>query len=254
MNVIDGFILSVLVVLFIMQALVLRKLKKIHVFCWKLKDQISESSVHTVRNLESLDVLYRELQFNQAILPTMGFAGSPDFLRLISDYVSKSEAKYVLECSSGVSTIVLAQALKLKGEGHVYSLENDERYAEESRHNLKKYGLEEWATVITAPLTNMDLDGREYQWYSIEGLPSNVSFDALIVDGPPWSVPKSSRYPAGPLLFKLLHAGAHVFLDDYVRKDEQAVVEMWMSENPSLTLVKHRFMKGCAELIKGSIS
>ncbi|MBL4800460.1 MAG: class I SAM-dependent methyltransferase [Emcibacter sp.] len=226
------------------------KVRKIHQFCWKLKDEISYKSIQTVKNIEDLDVLYRELKFTKSLPPTMGFAGSPDFLRLVADYARLENVENILECSSGLSTIVLAQTFKLKGKGHVYSLENSADYAEKSRENLKKYGLEDWATVITAPLTDMRLNNEDYSWYDIDNKIPELEFDGLVIDGPPWSVSKNARYPAGPILFKYLRKEAHIFLDDYDREEEQVAVDMWLAEQPGMTLMIHRFMKGCAELIK----
>jgi len=227
------------------------KIKKIHLFCWDLSDKISVGIAQSVRNVEALDYLYRKFNFSEPLPPTMGFAGSPDFLRLIADYALNDNVEKILECSSGISTIVIAQAFKTKGKGHVYSLENDAKYADITRNTLKKYGLEEWATVITAPLVEMKLSGDQYAWYDFSDKIPDVTFDGLVIDGPPWSVSKNARYPAGPHLFPKLRAQGHIFLDDYIREEEQAAVEIWLSENPGMSLIKHPFMKGCAELIKG---
>ncbi|WP_168190340.1 O-methyltransferase [Luteithermobacter gelatinilyticus] len=211
---------------------------------------MGKQSTNVIRNIESLDSLYRELKFPRSLPPTMGFAASPDFLRLIADYAASEDVDHILECSSGISTIVLAQVMKLKGRGHVYSLENDAQYADISRENLKKYDLEDWATVITAPLTEVSLQGQVYNWYDIDEKLPDIEFDGLVVDGPPWSVSENARYPAGPQLFGKLKTGAHIFLDDFVREGEQKAVEMWLRDNPNITLFRHPLMKGCAELVK----
>lgn len=65
-----------------------------------------------------------------------------------------------MECSSGASTIVLAQSAKLNGRGHVFSLEHDRDYATKSRVELEKQSLSDWATVIDAPLQEYIFDGK----------------------------------------------------------------------------------------------
>ncbi len=231
--------------------LLLRKVIKVHIFCWDLKSELATQTVQTIRNVEALNSLYHRLDLKMPLPPTMGFAGAPDFLRHVTDYAARADVENILECSSGLSTIVIAQAMKQKGRGHVYSLEHDAKYAAITRDNIKKYGLADWATVITAPLTGHNLAGQSCQWYDIKGKLPEIVFDGLVIDGPPCSVSVNARYPAGPLLFGLLGRNAHVFLDDYIREEEQKSVDMWLAENPGMVLQKHAFMKGCAELVVG---
>ncbi len=171
-------VVFILLAIFCLLLLVYRKVKKIHDFCWTLKDEISEKSISTVRNIEALDVLYRDLKFNNSLPPTMGFAGSPDFLRLVADYAARDDVDHILECSSGISTIVIAQTMKLKGKGHVYSLENSAEYAKFPREYLRSYGLEDWATIITAPLTQTTIN--EFPTYGlIETKPCSLCVPSL---------------------------------------------------------------------------
>jgi predicted O-methyltransferase YrrM len=96
----------------------------------------------------------------------------------------KAKPRNILECSSGVSTIVLAQCAKLNGCGHVISLEHDSQYAEMTRKQLIEFQLQEFATVIDAPLVDVAVDGDLYKWYSLAHLPES-KFELLVIDGPP---------------------------------------------------------------------
>lgn len=76
----------------------------------------------------------------------------------------------VLECGSGLSTLVLAAKCK------VTSLEHDPSWAMHTRAMLERCDLE--AEVLCKPLKN--------EWYDYPG----GEFDALVIDGPPRGISK----------------------------------------------------------------
>ena len=63
----------------------------------------------------------------------------------------RSGRREVVECGSGVSTVVLARALREVG-GRLYSLEHDLAWAERTRSLLDDEGLDRFARVVDAPL------------------------------------------------------------------------------------------------------
>ncbi len=56
--------------------------------------------------------------------------------------------------------------MQLNARGHVYSLEHDPEYAEKTRKELQKHNLDEWATIIDAPLMKYTIENRAYEWYT----------------------------------------------------------------------------------------
>jgi predicted O-methyltransferase YrrM len=139
----------------------------------------------------------------------------------------------IVECGSGVSTIVLARALRAS-EGRLHSLEHDPGWATFVRSWLEREGLERVATVIEAPLRPhpLALDGTGwYEQAALARLPRD-GIELLLVDGPPAGEPGlgRSRYPALPALAERLVDGAMVVLDDVDRSGEAEVLAAWERE------------------------
>jgi hypothetical protein len=132
----------------------------------------------------------------------------------------------------------------------VLSLEHDPYYAEQTRQQLRRHGLQDWAQVLDAPLQPHALAGASWPWYDIGGLPAALAIDLLVIDGPPQATRTLARYPAGPLLFPRLNPGAQVFLDDAARSDELAILQRWQHEFPSLEHTMRVCEKGCAVVTK----
>lgn len=159
---------------------------------------------------------------------TRGWAASPDFLLQVVKHALREKPMTIVECSSGTSTLVLARACQLNGQGHVVSLEHDPHYAQSTRDSLRLNGLAPYATVIDAPLLPVRIGEERWHWYAHDLLPSAI--DLIVVDGPPGTTQALARYPALPLLKDKLAHQATVFLDDANRPDEVEIIRRWQSE------------------------
>ncbi|ELX08754.1 hypothetical protein Jab_2c08110 [Janthinobacterium sp. HH01] len=239
---------TVLSLLLAISLYALHKLRSMHIMLYDVRDQAHHDQAGLFRQLEALQGLYIELDLRHSLPPTRGWAASPDFLLEVARHARTLRQATVLECSSGVSTLVLARCMQLNGGGKVYSLEHDVHFAAQTRAHLRRHGLQDFATVIDAPLTPYDLDGLSWPWYDLAQLPALPSFDLLVIDGPPQATRAEARYPAGPLLFPRLSAGATVYLDDAARPDEQAILRRWRQEFPKLAQSSPGCEKGCAVL------
>ncbi|RRR96463.1 class I SAM-dependent methyltransferase [Glycomyces terrestris] len=176
--------------------------------------------------IEDLTALYRDIEPDRALPPLHGWAAGPDLARYLYRRVVEDGRTRVLECGSGSTTVVLAYALKSVGRGHVHALEHDPRFAEATRAMLKERGLDQWATVLDAPLTDVEVEGAPWRWYDPAVLPA-APIDLLLVDGPPGTTGPQARYPALPVLVDRLAEDAVVVLDDTRRDDEHRIGERW---------------------------
>lgn len=227
----------------------LYKIRKIHLMQFRLFRQLNDVLPRQIdtqfRQLEALLNLQAEMDLPGSLPPTRGWAASPDFLVAIAAAARELRPQFVVECSSGASTIVLARCLQRNGSGHVYSLEHDPVFAAKTRADLTRLGLLEWATVIDAPLSERLISDKKWLWYATDGLPAELVIDLLIIDGPPMDTQALARYPAGPLLFPHLSVGARVFLDDADRPDERTIVQRWVAEFAGVKETRIEAEKGC---------
>jgi hypothetical protein len=243
-----GIALSVLFALVIL-LWAFHKVRRAHLLLYELRSEHEKDLTTLFNQLEALHGLYLELKFPVSLPPTRAWAASPDFLLLIAQHALDSKPEVIVECGSGVSTLVLARCMQLKGSGHVYSLEHDSEFTQKTRQHLERHELSKWATVFHAPLYGHHLHGEQWPWYSEEVLPK-LPIDMLVIDGPPYTVRSLARYPAGPILFNRLNDFAVVFVDDTNREDERKILGMWASEFPELDQQLAECEKGCTIIWK----
>jgi predicted O-methyltransferase YrrM len=131
----------------------------------------------------------------------------------------------VVECGSGVSTVVLARLLAERGSGRITAVEHDPAWAVRIEGMLEREGLLGIARVVLAPLR----DG----WYAADDVAQVPdAIDLLVVDGPPADTAElaQARHPALGRLQDRLTEEAIVVLDDIGRAGERAVLERWQAE------------------------
>ena len=105
--------------------------------------------------------VYERLVRHDRPMPELGdWAMSASTLIWLVDRIANSPVRTIVECGSGSSTIWFATALAQRGgEGKVVALESSAAYAETTRAELARYGLEDRAEVLHAPL--VDTPGPE---------------------------------------------------------------------------------------------
>lgn len=191
--------------------------------------------------------LCARLQLNAGIPYSEHWSAAADFLELIVDEVINLKPATILECGSGVSTLMLAAACRESGQGRVLSLEHQQEYASDLRDIVASYALQEFVTIIDAPLVHTPVNGLDYQWYSLDNL-VECDIDMMVIDGPPGRLQKNSRYPALPLLAGRMAPACSIFLDDAAREDEREIVRLWVQELPGLNSSYIDNERGCSRL------
>jgi len=163
-----------------------------------------------------------------------GWAIDPVFAETLTRLAVQRRPSLIVECGSGSSTIVLAACVRALGSGHVVSLDHDAQYAERTRQRLVEEGLDQWATVVTAPLADRRVDGEPRRWYDVapESLFERDSIQMLVVDGPPgWTADGArvpgARWPAVPVLRDSLADHCVIVMDDSDRPDERENAKRW---------------------------
>lgn len=169
-----------------------------------------------------------------ASLPMMsGWALDAVSLERLIEAVLEHRPRTIVECGSGVSTVWLAYAAREFG-GKVVALEHKEKFAEQTRDDLRRHGLLDVADVRLAPLEDIEFDGQVFPWYCKEAWRDLSGIDMLLVDGPPKATGPRARYPALPALGSSLSNGCVVVFDDINREDEKEILDSWLEAYPKL--------------------
>ena len=129
----------------------------------------------------------------------------------------------ILECGSGLSTIVVGAIARRRGLSH-WALEHTPEWASKVQAYLDKYQIDS-VVLCTAPLK----DYGDYSWYEppLESMPDR--FDLVVCDGPPGRV-KGGRYGLVPVMRPRIKPGCVILLDDAHRKKERAIAQRWVAE------------------------
>jgi predicted O-methyltransferase YrrM len=242
-------VLFVLIIFLIFTLWMYHKIRKIHLATYRLLEDSATTRQEMqglFAQLQAYYTLEKKLHLAEPLPPLRGWAGSPDFLLTVADNVLLRKPLTIFECSSGVSTIVIARCIQMNGLGHVYSLEHDREYAQKTIDMLDKYNLSEWATVLYAPLVSGE---NRAPWYDESKIPQDTGpIELLVIDGPPASIAPLARFPAIPRLIKRMDKAAIVVLDDAARDDEIEIVKRWLQQEPEFNATYLSHEKGCVVL------
>lgn len=172
------------------------------------------------------------------------YTAAPDFLLEIAKAVLKMEGHpKIVECGSGISTLVIAKCLHIIGSGNLSSLEHDPVYSIRTHNWLKGRGLLNYTMVYLIPLIG------DPPWYDLKGVDIEP-FDMLIIDAPPGYIHPQARYGA-IALFPFLKKGGIVYADDATR--EVSVFAQWAKDFPSLNWTLLQTERGLAVGVLGEV-
>ncbi len=144
------------------------------------------------------------------------------FLREACQIVAHSRGP-ILECGSGLSTLLLGSIAQLHGL-KIWSLEHNAGWGHRVESALRRYGIRS-VNLYVAPLRRYG----SFDWYApqLDSMPE--SFSAVICDGPPGDT-RGSRYGLLPVMTERLRPGTVILLDDASRDQEKNVVRRWALE------------------------
>lgn len=206
----------------------------------ELKEGLSEPVAAS--SLVSLGVPYPLAYGNWAIDPLMG-------LELV-EAIETRRPDVILELGSGVSSVLIAAALKklkLSTVRHII-VDHEARFLEQTKRRVELVGPIARTEFWHCPLTDDVRFGTP--WYT--GVTERLGaarVDLLFVDGPPGSVAKKSRAPALWNLKSHLGRDAVIFLDDTNRADEKGIVASFCAEFPDVRARARETGKGSTQLI-----
>ena len=160
-------------------------------------------------------------------LPHLGsWKADTYFLWRIVGAIEKLRPREVVELGCGASTLVIAKALQLNGEGRLTSLDQHAGFVEATAKWLAGHDLD--ASLRHAPIAE-DPSHWSHCWYDLPSLPQQI--DLLVIDGPPWTLNPFVRGRA-EVLFDRISPGGMILLDDAARPGERVVAQRWKRDWP----------------------
>lgn len=129
----------------------------------------------------------------------------------------------VLECGSGLSTIVMGM-VGAPGNVQIWSLEHDRGWAARVRVVLGRFSVAN-VHLMLAPLR----DYGGFEWYDAPWPSMPEGFRTVVCDGPPESTP-GGRYGLMPVARSRLARDAVVLVDDATNGIGLEVVRRWSRE------------------------
>jgi predicted O-methyltransferase YrrM len=149
----------------------------------------------------------------------------------------------ILECGSGLTTLVLACMARKHGVP-VWTLEHDPWWAARIERELQRFGLK--ANVILAPL----IDYGDFDWYDVSGPELPRAFDVVVCDGPP-GTNRGGRFGLVPVVGERLKSGCIILLDDASRPSEAATLTRWADDYALKYLVHEAGKEAYARCVVG---
>ncbi len=173
-----------------------------------------------------------------------GWAIDRSTIHFLWEKILQDRPQTILECGSGVSTLILAKYMSLNGVNpavsKVFSLEQEAEIKCATEKRLAEYGLSDYVHIFYAPVTE---DGK-YQ-LNVEELQKQLGLaklDWILIDGP--AGPEGCRVWTLPLLAQSCRPGTKWFLHDAFRDGELAVLRAWSEEAGIIVNGIHPFGKG----------
>jgi predicted O-methyltransferase YrrM len=166
-------------------------------------------------------------------VPWPAYSMRPAAVAAMVNEVLINARRDIVEFGCGVSTLYMAKALSMAGDGgHIVTFEDNADWGAIVEGQLRAEGLESFVTIVHAPLGACRHAKDGLQWYDeaiVAAKLADLRPDLVVVDGPQAGSPGfgMARYPALPMVWPRLAPKCLVALDDIVRPGEKRIVEAW---------------------------
>ncbi len=157
-------------------------------------------------------------------LDRTGCLGERTFAAILARVRAVADPPVLAEFGAGASTVRFAQALP---GATIHSFESMEWWAASTRELVARHAPGASVEIAVRPLA-FDFHGPLTLLSFAAGDMPSVTFDCVLVDGPPWFC-YLGREACLYQIHDRLRVGGLVFLDDYSRPHERQAVRHWLS-------------------------
>lgn len=206
---------------------------------------------HHAKRTQDIVNLFSMVPIKSGIPPLGLWTASADLLVELVDRLVQERPAVAIEGGSGVSTVVMALAVREHGlPTKVIALEHNPEWAEHTRRMLERHGVADLAEVRVAPLAPTSLADHETPWYAESAVADLSEIGLVLVDGPPEGTGPRARYPMVPLLKDKLAQRCTILVDDTAREGDADVVERWKPFLPEFEFETLHLDKGASVLTR----
>jgi len=195
---------------------------------------IRDNHTNLYNQVQAYTDLHHKIQPISFLPPMTGSAILPDLANILIKYIENNKPETIVECGSGVSTIISAYCLKNNKKGKIYSLDHEQKYLEITQENLKTHKVSEYVELIHSPVIDFTINNKKHKFYDINLLNNISEIDILFVDGPPRTIQPDIRFASVPLFYDKIKTGGIIILDDADRKPEKQAINEWLKKYPNL--------------------
>ena len=202
----------------------------------QLQGIFSNQAANTVKQIEAYLGIQHYLATGQLLPDFHGWPVCPDFGLYLIKLIETQPYDLVIEFGSGTSSWLIANVRKRKSFQHL-AFDHLEQYWSQTKNKLEADGLLNHIHLKLAPLVPcMGLDGVNYSYYDCSNALAEFAADfnhagkrvLVVIDGPPAGTGPHARYPAlQHVLAQYPLADIDFLLDDFIRLDEQEILQMW---------------------------
>ena len=211
----------------------------------KLKNIIIKNNKELLNHKKTNEDIYalgvlQPLMNGYPYIPLNGGALRPLSAAYILNEIVINRREQIIEFGSGISTILIGRLIKKnKLKTRLVSVEHNKEWSEVLKNILSEEELSEFVTVLYIDLKKTITPFGEVKWYEVGKLKQEIkslSFDMVIIDGPPANEPKliHSRYPGLEIMKNYLKDDYCIILDDVNRNGEKDILDSFISKNKGL--------------------
>jgi hypothetical protein len=204
----------------------------------RAQSALASSITNAIKQLEAYSGIQNYVNTGQLLPELHGWPICPDLGIFLIRRLEAINYDLVIEFGSGASSWIIANVNKNKPFRHL-AFDHLEEYINKTAAQLAFSKLNTPDLQLTPLTPFVGSDGKNYSFYNcaevLKGYAEDINVKGkrvlVLVDGPPASTGTHARYPAMACVLRHFSlCEVDFILDDYIRSDEQEILQKWLME------------------------